>query len=97
MSHLGFPALQIYDLPIANDGGWPLFNMHPMAGMMNGCYVEWHLGMVAAGERFFRDAPTPVNGTLRVPDRPGLGLALDRMPGVKRASLSPHSRERRNP
>ncbi|HET6468588.1 MAG TPA: mandelate racemase/muconate lactonizing enzyme family protein [Geminicoccaceae bacterium] len=69
---------QAYNLPIANGGGWPLFNMHLMAGMMNGWLVEWHLGMVAVGETLFTDAPRPENGVLRIPDRPGLGLTLDR-------------------
>jgi L-alanine-DL-glutamate epimerase-like enolase superfamily enzyme len=69
---------QTYNLPIANGGGWPLFNMHLLAGMMNGWYVEWRLGMVAVGERLFKDAPKPANGLLRVPDRPGLGRTLDR-------------------
>jgi L-alanine-DL-glutamate epimerase-like enolase superfamily enzyme len=49
-----------------------------MAGMVNGWYVEWHLGMVAVGDRLFKDAPRPVDGLLRIPDRPGLGLTLDR-------------------
>jgi L-alanine-DL-glutamate epimerase-like enolase superfamily enzyme len=69
---------QIYNLPIANGGGWPLFNMHLLAGMMNGWIVEWHLGMVAVGETLFTDAPKPENGWLTIPDRPGLGLTLDR-------------------
>ena len=69
---------QIYNLPIANGGGWPLFNMHLMAGMMNGWFVEWHLGMVAVGETLFTDAPKPVDGVLTIPDRPGLGLTLNR-------------------
>jgi L-alanine-DL-glutamate epimerase-like enolase superfamily enzyme len=69
---------QIYNLPIANGGGWPIFNMHLMAGMMNGWFVEWHLGMVAVGETLFTDAPKPVDGWLTIPERPGLGLTLDR-------------------
>ena len=69
---------QVYNMPIANGGGWPLFNMHLLAGMMNGWIAEWHLGMVAVGEMLFTDAPTPVNGILEIPDRPGLGLTLDR-------------------
>ncbi len=68
---------QAYNLPIANGGGWPLFNMHLLAGMMNGWIVEWHLGMVAVGETLFTDAPAPVDGWLDIPDRPGLGLTLD--------------------
>lgn len=59
------------------EGGWPLFNMRRLAGMMNGWIVEWHLGMVAVGETLFADAPAPVDGWLDIPDRPGLGLTLD--------------------
>jgi len=69
---------QIYNLPIANGGGWPLFNMHTMAGLMNGWLVEWHLGMVQVGELLFPQAPRPVNGRLVIPDRSGLGLVVDR-------------------
>jgi L-alanine-DL-glutamate epimerase-like enolase superfamily enzyme len=69
---------QVYNLPISNGGGWPLFNMHTMAGLMNGWLVEWHLGMVQAGERIFRDAPKPVKGQLTIPSAPGLGFTLDR-------------------
>ncbi len=68
---------QIYNMPIANGGGWPLFNMHLLAGMANGWIVEWHLGMVAVGETLFTDAPKPVGGMIEIPDRPGLGLTLD--------------------
>ncbi|MPZ60504.1 MAG: mandelate racemase/muconate lactonizing enzyme family protein [Propionibacteriales bacterium] len=76
---------QIYNLPIANGGGWPLFNLHTMAGLMNGWLVEWHLGMVQVGEMLFPDAPGPVDGKIAVPDRPGLGLTVDRE--ALRASL----------
>ncbi|MDQ3559210.1 MAG: mandelate racemase/muconate lactonizing enzyme family protein, partial [Pseudomonadota bacterium] len=69
---------QTYNLPIANGGGWPLFNMHTMAGLMNGWIVEWHLGMVQVGETLFTDAPAPKGGMLDIPRRPGLGLTLDR-------------------
>jgi hypothetical protein len=41
---------QAFNLPIANGGGWPLFNMHTMAGLMNGWRVEFHLDMQALGE-----------------------------------------------
>ncbi len=68
---------QAYNMPIANGGGWPLFNMHLLAGMMNGWIVEWHLGMVAVGETIFKDAPKPVDGWITIPDRPGLGLTVD--------------------
>lgn len=76
---------QAYTMPIANGDDWPLFNMHPMAGMMNGWIVEWHPGMVAVGETLFNDAPAPVDGWLDVPDRPGLGLTLEWTPGARPA------------
>ncbi|MFI6996509.1 mandelate racemase/muconate lactonizing enzyme family protein [Nocardia sp. NPDC050175] len=69
---------QIYNLPLAHGGGWPLFNLHTLAGLMNGWILEWHLGMVQVGELLFPDAPKPVNGRITVPDRPGLGLTVDR-------------------
>jgi len=69
---------QAYNLPIANGGGWPIFNMHTMAGLMNGWIVEWHLGMVQAGQMLFPDAPKPKDGMLSIPERAGLGLTLDR-------------------
>ncbi|MFI6215047.1 mandelate racemase/muconate lactonizing enzyme family protein [Nocardia brasiliensis] len=69
---------QIYNLPIAHGGGWPLFNLHTLAGLMNGWILEWHLGMVQVGELLFPDAPKPVDGRISVPDRPGLGLTVDR-------------------
>ncbi len=68
---------QAYNLPIANGGGWPLFNMHLMAGMANGWLVEWHLGMVAVGETIFKDPPRPEGGIIKIPDAPGLGLTVD--------------------
>jgi L-alanine-DL-glutamate epimerase-like enolase superfamily enzyme len=69
---------QIYNLPIANGGGWPLFNMHTFAGLMNGWIVEWHLGMVQVGQMLFVNPPEPKNGMLTIPDAPGLGLTLNR-------------------
>lgn len=69
---------QIYNLPIANGGGWPLFNLHTMAGLMNGWLVEWHLGMAQVGQLLFPGSPEPQAGQIAVPDRPGLGLTVDR-------------------
>lgn len=65
---------QAYNLPIANGGGWPLFNMHTMAGLMNGWLVEFHLGMQLVGEYLFVDPPGPVNQEVKIPQMPGLGL-----------------------
>src|SRR3546814_16615498 len=34
---------QAFNLPIANGAGWPTLNVHAMAGLMNGTFVELHL------------------------------------------------------
>lgn len=65
---------QMYNLPIANGGGWPLHNMHSMAGLMNGWRVEFHLDMQNVGEQIFVDAPRPENNIVKIPSAPGLGL-----------------------
>lgn len=69
---------QAYNLPIANGAGWPIFNMHTMAGLMNGWLVEFHWGMWQAGEKFFTGAPGPENDMVKIPDRPGLGFEPNR-------------------
>jgi len=68
---------EAHNLPIANGGGWPHFNMHLMAGVENGWMVEWHLGNVSVAEALFEETPSPEAGILAIPDRPGLGLLLN--------------------
>ena len=65
---------QMYNLPIANGGGWPLHNMHSMAGLMNGWRVEFHLDMQNVGEQVFVSPPRPENNIVKIPAAPGLGL-----------------------
>ena len=65
---------QAFNLPMANGGGWPMFNMHLLAGIMNGGPVEFHYGMWMTGKHFFEGTPDPVNGKVTIPDRPGLGF-----------------------
>jgi len=65
---------QAFNLPMANGGGWPIFNMHILAGVMNGGPVEFHYGMWMTGKHFFEGTPDPVNGRMTIPDRPGLGF-----------------------
>jgi len=65
---------QAYNIPIANGGGWPLHNLHTMAGLMNGWRVEFHLGMQATGELLFKNPPKPEGNIVRVSPQPGLGL-----------------------
>src|SRR5690606_40414504 len=69
---------QAFNLPVANGGGWPIFNMHLMAGLMNGGRVEFHYGMWEAGKRFFKGAPDPQGNMLLIPEAPGLGFTPDK-------------------
>ncbi len=69
---------QAFNMPIANGGGWPLFNMHVMAGLMNGWRVEFHLDMVAVGELMFVNPPQPKDNIVKIPALPGLGLKPNR-------------------
>lgn len=69
---------QAFKLPVANGGGWPIFNMHLMAGLMNGGRVEFHYGMWEAGKRFFKGAPDPQGNMLLIPEAPGLGFIPDK-------------------
>ncbi|HEY8368578.1 MAG TPA: mandelate racemase/muconate lactonizing enzyme family protein [Thermodesulfobacteriota bacterium] len=65
---------QAFNVQIANGGGWPLYNLHTMAGLMNGWRVEFHLGMQEVGERIFIDPPKPEGNIVRVGPKPGVGL-----------------------
>jgi L-alanine-DL-glutamate epimerase-like enolase superfamily enzyme len=69
---------QAFNLPIANGGGWPLHNMHTMAGLMNGWRVEFHLDMQAVGELLFIKPPRPENNVVKIPNKPGLGFEPNR-------------------
>ena len=69
---------QAYNLPIANGGGWPLLNMQLLAGMANGWLVEWHLTWIETCEAIFKRPPRPRQSVIAIPDKPGLGLEVDR-------------------
>ena len=69
---------QAFNLPMANGGGWPIFNMHHLCGLMNGGPVEFHYGMWQTGKHFFDGAPDPVDGKLTLSGRPGLGFTPNR-------------------
>lgn len=71
---------QAYNLPIANGGGWPRFNMHTMAGLMNGWRVEFHLGMKYVEDQIFLNPPQPdpATNTVRIPQAGGLGMQVNR-------------------
>ena len=65
---------QAYNLPIDNGGGWPMFNMHAMAGLLNGGWVEFHWGFWQAGQKIFDGTPSPQNNRVEIPKAPGLGF-----------------------
>lgn len=65
---------QAFNLPMANGGGWPIFNMHLQCGLMNGGPVEFHYGMWKTGKYFFYDSPDPLNGRVKLSEAPGLGF-----------------------
>lgn len=67
-------AAQMFNLPVAIGGGWPVFNLHLMAAMMNSGPVEWHTVTAAVGALLFPGAPVPIDGRIAVPEAPGLGL-----------------------
>ena len=65
---------QAFNLPMANGGGWPIFNMHLLCGVMNGGPVEFHYGMWQTGKQFFHGTPDPIQGELKISGLPGLGF-----------------------
>ena len=69
---------QTYNLDIGNGAGFPIHNMHLHGGMPNGWYVEFHLVTWKVERQIYRDTPDPTNGTIHLPERPGLGLEPDR-------------------
>ncbi len=68
---------QAYNMRVANGGGWPIFNMHTMAGLMNGWRTEFHLEMWEVGKLLFKGTPDPVDNRVQIPDAPGLGFEPD--------------------
>jgi L-rhamnonate dehydratase len=68
---------QIYNRPLIDAGGGAVYDLHHIAGFANGRYVECHFGVESVDRVLYKDAPTAVNGIIRVPDRPGFGLEFD--------------------
>jgi len=69
---------QIFDKPLSDAGGGGLFSLHHVAGFRNGTMMEMHLGNARLEHQLFTNAPEPEGGKLKVPDRPGIGLDLNR-------------------
>lgn len=65
---------QAFNMPMSNGGGWPIFNMHLLCGVMNGGAVEFHYGIWQVGKHFFEGTPDPVEGVMRLSGHPGLGF-----------------------
>lgn len=65
---------QAFNMPMTNGGGWPIFNMHLLCGLMNGGAVEFHYGLWQVGKHFFHGTPDPVNGIMQLSGAPGLGF-----------------------
>ena len=67
-----------FNVPLANGGAWPYHNMHLQAGLANGGLVEMHYLAVELCRKIYRGLPEPQDGSLTLPDTPGLGFEPDR-------------------
>ncbi len=65
---------QAFNVPLAMGGNYPHMNMHLHGGVPNGGRVEFHWQGWKCVEALFDNAPGPVNGTLALPEAPGLGF-----------------------
>jgi len=68
---------EVYQLPVVTGGAWHLQNAHFIAAITNGWMTEYHSMAAGICERLFKDPLKPVNGRIRMNDKPGLGLVLD--------------------
>jgi L-rhamnonate dehydratase len=67
-----------FNAMIENGGAWPFHNMHLHAGLMNGGMVEYHYLAVELMRLLYNDLPTPKDGWLALPEKPGLGFEPNR-------------------
>jgi L-rhamnonate dehydratase len=65
---------QGFNVPLAMGGNFPHINMHLHAGVPNGGRIEFHWQGWKLIESLFDGAPGPVNGTVTLPEAPGLGF-----------------------
>lgn len=63
---------------LAHAGGWPLQNMHLVGGCANGWRLEVHNVSWLIGQRIYEGIPKIDNGSIRLPETPGLGFTADR-------------------
>jgi L-rhamnonate dehydratase len=67
-----------FNAMIENGGAWPFHNMHLHAGLMNGGMVEYHYLAVELMKLLYTGLPTPQDGWLALPEKPGLGFEPNR-------------------
>ena len=65
---------QAFNVPLAMGGNYPHINMHLHGGVPNGGRIEFHWQGWKCVEALFDNAPEPVNGTVTLPEAPGLGF-----------------------
>ena len=65
---------QAFNVPLAMGGNYPHINMHLHGGVPNGGRIEFHWQGWKCVESLFDGAPGPVNGTVTLPEAPGLGF-----------------------
>jgi len=65
---------QAFHLPIANGD---YFDLHLLAAVPHGWRAEVRVPNWLAAEVIFKDAPKPLNGWVRMSEKPGLGLELN--------------------
>jgi L-rhamnonate dehydratase len=64
---------QAFDIPLEMGGNFPHLNMHLHAGVPNGGRVEFNVVGWQLGATLFDGTPSPDNGWVTLPDKPGLG------------------------
>lgn len=65
---------QAFNVPLSMGGNYPHMNMHLHGGVPNGGRIEFHWQGWKCVESLFDNAPGPVQGTLTLPQAPGLGF-----------------------
>ena len=65
--------------------------MHLQAGLANGGLVEMHYLAVELCKKIYSGLPEPQDGSLTLPDTPGLGFEPDRDAVAEIAKASPAS------
>lgn len=74
-----YAIASVYDIPVIPHGHSVPTNVHLMASqpVTSAPILEYLVKWNAIHQYFLKDKVTPVNGMVTVPDRPGMGMALD--------------------